>query len=145
MKSNRLTTMAALLCAAIFFAPATPLLAETSPAEQQLNTVMEEYWDFVLRESPLTATGAGVSDYNDRLSSVTPDSQARRNDAEKLYLARTRDIDHAALSQSGLVNAELFEWVLEVGRVPDIQISSPHIASQTDRSCRSLQDHQRIQ
>ena len=113
MKSNRLTTMAALFCAAIFFAPAAPLLAETSPAEQQLNTVMEEYWDFVLRESPLTATGAGVSDYNDRLSSVTPESQARRNDAEKLYLARTRDIDHAALSQSGLVNAELFEWVLE--------------------------------
>ena len=113
MKLNRFTTMAALFCAAIFLAPASPLRAEISSAEQQLNTVMEEYWDFVLRESPLTATGAGVSDYNDRLSSVTPESQARRNDAEKLYLARTRDIDHAALSQSGLVNAELFEWVLE--------------------------------
>jgi len=113
MKLNRLMTMAALLCAAILLVPAAPLLADISPAEQQLNTVMEEYWEFVLRESPLTATAAGVSDYNDRLSSVLPESQARRNDAEKLYLARTRDIDHAALSQSGLVNAELFEWVLD--------------------------------
>ncbi|MCH7898978.1 MAG: DUF885 domain-containing protein, partial [Proteobacteria bacterium] len=65
-----------------------------------------------MRESPLAATQAGVSDFNDRLSSVTPESQARRLQQEKLFLARTRDIDHAKLSQSGLVNAELFEWVL---------------------------------
>ena len=102
---------AAVIFVAICFAPT--LQAEPSAAEQQLNTVMEEYWDFTLRESPLTATGAGVSDYNDRLSSVTPVSQARRLEKEKLFLARTRDINHATLSQSGLVNAELFEWVLE--------------------------------
>jgi len=102
---------AAVVIVAISFAPT--LQAEPSAAEQQLNTVMEEYWDFTLHESPLTATQAGVSDFNDRLSSVTPEAQARRLDKEKLFLARTRDIDHATLSQSGLVNAELFEWVLE--------------------------------
>jgi len=112
MKSIRSTIFAVLVSIAMFSAP--PAHAEdVSPVEQQLNTVMEEYWDFVLRESPLTATGAGVSDYNDRLSSVTPDSQVRRNDEEKRFLARTRDIDQATLSQAGLVNAELFEWVLE--------------------------------
>ena len=112
MKSNRSRIIAALVSSAIFLMPAVHA-DETSPAEQQLNTVMADYWDFVLRESPLTATGAGVSDYNDRLSSVTPESQLRRNDEERLFLARTRDIDRATLSQAGLVNAELFEWVLE--------------------------------
>lgn len=101
---------AAVIIVAISFAPT--LNAEPSAAEQQLDTIMEEYWDFTLRESPLAATQAGVSDFNDRLSSVTPESQARRLQQEKLFLARTRDIDHATLSQSGLVNAELFEWVL---------------------------------
>ena len=101
---------AAVIIVAISFAPT--LNAEPSAAEQQLDTIMEEYWDFTLRESPLAATRAGVSDFNDRLSSVTPESQARRLQQEKLFLARTRDIDHATLSQSGLVNAELFEWVL---------------------------------
>lgn len=101
---------AAVIIVAISFAPT--LHAEPSAAEQQLDTVMQEYWDFTLRESPLAATQAGVSDFNDRLSSVTPESQARRLHQEKLFLARTRDIDHATLSQSGLVNAELFEWVL---------------------------------
>ena len=76
---------AAVIIAAVCFA--TTLQAEPSAADQQLNTVMEEYGDFTLRESPLTATGAGVSDYNDRLSSVTPESQARRLDKEKLFLA----------------------------------------------------------
>lgn len=101
---------AAVIIVAISFAPT--LNAEPSAAEQQLDTIMQEYWDFTLRESPLAATQAGVSDFNDRLSSVTPESQARRLQQEKLFLARTRDINHAKLSQSGLVNAELFEWVL---------------------------------
>lgn len=101
---------AAVIIVAISFVPT--LHAEPSAAEQQLDTIMQEYWDFTLREIPLAATQAGVSDFNDRLSSVTPESQARRLQQEKLFLARTRDIDHATLSQSGLVNAELFEWVL---------------------------------
>ncbi len=113
MQSNRTLTIAVLCCAAVLFASSATLRAEVSPAEQQLNTVMEEYWDYTLRESPLTATQAGISDFNDRLASVTPEDQARRLDEEKRFLARTRDIDRASLGASGLVNAELFEWVLE--------------------------------
>ena len=113
MNTNRFVALVALACASILFASSATLHADPSPAEQQLNTVMEEYWDYTLRESPLTATQAGVSDFNDRLASVTHEDQARRQDEEKRFLARTRDIDHASLGDSGLVNAELFEWVLE--------------------------------
>jgi uncharacterized protein (DUF885 family) len=113
MKINRLmrVSMAGLAAVLCVFSP--PLFADVSPAEQQLNAVMDDYWNYVLSESPLTATNAGVSDFNDRLGSVTPESNARRLDAEKLFLARTRDINRTTLSQSGLVNVELFDWVLE--------------------------------
>lgn len=87
--------------------------AERSAAEQQLDAVMAEYWDYVLAESPFAATQAGIDDYNDRLPSVTAADRARRLEAEKLFLARTRDIDRDDLGTDGLVNAELFEWVLE--------------------------------
>ena len=113
MKANGSLRYAAFISAAIFFATSMPLRAELSAAEQQLNTAMAEFWDYTLRESPLTATAAGISDFNDRLSSVTPEAQSRRLEKEKRFLARTRDIDRESLSTPGLVNAELFEWVLE--------------------------------
>ena len=113
MNPNHSSICAALVFAALVFVPIAALHAEESAADQQLNTVMAEFWDYTLRESPLTATQAGISDFNDRLGSATPESQVRRLEQEKLFLARTRDIDQSALSQTGLVNAELFEWVLE--------------------------------
>ena len=106
MNINRFMKISTAGLAAILFVFSPPLFAEVSPAEQQLNAVMDDYWNYVLNESPLTATNAGVSDFNDRLGSVTPESNARRLDAEKLFLARTRDIDRTTLSQSGLVNVE---------------------------------------
>ena len=112
MTMTRNNLAAALFCAAIFLVSGAAIAAP-SAAEQQLDTVMAEYWDYVLRENPLAASGAGVDEFNDRLGSVTPEAQARRLDASKRFLARTRDIDKSTLSTSGLVNAEVFEWVLE--------------------------------
>ena len=103
--------LTALSSAVFLCAPAVG--AERSAAEQQLDAVMAEFWDYVLVESPFAATQAGLDDYNDRLPSVTAEDRARRLDAEKLFLARSRDIDRDALSTDGLVNLELFEWVLE--------------------------------
>ena len=74
---------------------------------------MAEYWQYFLAEDPLTATAVGVNDYNDRLPSVTPESRARRLDAEREFLSRSRAVDRQALTASGRVSAEVFEWVLE--------------------------------
>jgi uncharacterized protein (DUF885 family) len=82
-------------------------------ADEQLDAVMSEYWDYRLRENPFAATSAGVNDYNDRLPHVTPADQARRQAAEQSFLQQTKSIDHEALSIEGRVNAEVFEWVLE--------------------------------
>lgn len=87
--------------------------AQTSVAEQQLNAVMAEYWDYFLSEDPLAATQAGISEFNDRLPKVTPEDQARRLAAERRFLRRTHDIDDETLSVKGQVNVELFAWVLD--------------------------------
>jgi len=105
--------LAALSCVVVCLA--SPVSADelASSADRQLNVVMADYWDYALTENPLAATQAGISDFNDRLPSVTAEDRQRRLEAEKRFLARSRDIDRNALSVAGRLNAELFEWVLE--------------------------------
>ena len=86
--------------------------AEEHGGDARLDALMAEYWDYLLEADPLQATRAGRTEFNDRMPSVTPESYARRLAAEQRFLARSRDIDRQHLSESGRVNAELFEWVL---------------------------------
>lgn len=87
--------------------------AQPPEADGQLDAILAESWAFDLAEDPIAATAVGVDDYNDRLPQVTRDDQLRRLEAKKRFLARTRDLDKAALSAAGRINAALFEWVLE--------------------------------
>lgn len=84
-----------------------------SAAEQQLNSIIAEYWDVHLYENPIEATQIGLNDYNDRMPAVAAPDQLRQLEAEKRFLRRSGDIDRDALSVEGQVNAELFEWVLQ--------------------------------
>lgn len=110
---NMTSKITALLSAVILFNGVAFAEDDLSSAEVQLNILMAQYWDYRLRENPLAATQAGIADFNDRMPAVTPADNARRLDAEKRFLARTRDINPVALSVDGRVNAEVFEWVLE--------------------------------
>lgn len=86
--------------------------AESSTAEQQLDAIIVEHWDYSLREDPTTATAVGVNDFNDQMPRVTRNDQLRRLAAEKSFLRRARDIDGDSLSVGGRINADLFQWVL---------------------------------
>lgn len=103
-------TRTALICAVLVFGHGA--IAEEHGGDARLDALMAEYWDYLLEEDPLQGTRAGRTEFNDRMPSVTPESQARRLAAEQRFLARSRDIDRQRLSESGRVNAELFEWVL---------------------------------
>lgn len=103
-------TRTALYCAVLVFGQV--VFAAAPAGDAQLNALMAEYWDYLLDEDPLQATRAGRTEYNDRMPSVTAESRARRLAAERRFLARSRDIDRQRLSDTGRVNAELFEWVL---------------------------------
>lgn len=86
--------------------------ADLSAAEQQLNAIIAEHWDYSLREDPTTATAVGVNDFNDQMPRVTRGDQLRRLAAEKSFLLRAQDIDSRSLSVAGRINSDLFQWVL---------------------------------
>jgi uncharacterized protein (DUF885 family) len=103
------------LLSIITFSACTPTPA-TDPIvsdESQLQAVIVEHWDYSLRESPLMATQAGVSDYNDRLPGATEADGQRRLATEQDFLQRLQGLDPDALSENGRINKELLEWVLE--------------------------------
>ena len=82
-------------------------------AEDQLDGIIAEHWEFSLRENPTFATSVGVNDFNDRLPGVSPADRERWLAAERAFLRRTEDIDRSALSVSGQTNLDLFQWILD--------------------------------
>ena len=98
----------------VSLAACTPAPA-TNPAktaESQLHAIIDEHWDYSLRENPLMATQAGVSDYNHLLPRVTVADRERRLAAEREFLHRLQAIDAEALGADQRINHELLEWVL---------------------------------
>ncbi|MCW8127871.1 DUF885 domain-containing protein [Microbulbifer halophilus] len=89
-----------------------PAAQAATPAEQ-LQAIIDDHWQYSLREDPITAGRMGVPDYNDRLPGVSAQDRARRLKAEKTFLARLDKIDAQQLSESDRVNLELLTWVLE--------------------------------
>ncbi len=87
--------------------------AQEPDAGSQLDAIIAEHWEYRMREFPLEATQAGISDFNDRFRGVTRADRERRMTAEQSFLRRSRDIDTSRLSANNNLNAELFEWVLE--------------------------------
>lgn len=82
-------------------------------AEEQLDAIIAEHWEYSLRENPTSATRVGVNDFNDRMPGVSQTDKQRRLDAERAFLRRSEDIDRASLSVGGQINLDLFQWVLE--------------------------------
>ncbi|MCX2835120.1 DUF885 domain-containing protein [Microbulbifer thermotolerans] len=100
------------LSTALFLWIVTPLVWAAS-ATEQLRSVIEDHWQYTLREDPITAGRMGVADYNDRLPGVSLEDRARRLKAEQEFLVRLKRIDETQLSQSDRINRELLTWVLE--------------------------------
>ena len=78
--------------------PAAP--AEKSEAGSRLRPLLDEIWEFELREDPLMATSVGDHRYDDRLPAVRIADQARRAEARRKFLERLRAIDPAGLDET---------------------------------------------
>jgi uncharacterized protein (DUF885 family) len=87
--------------------------ASDGVAEQQLDEIIAQHWEYSLRENPTGATSVGVNDFNDRMPGEAKADQLRRLAAEQAFLRRTNDIDRSSLSVAGQINLDLFQWVLE--------------------------------
>ena len=70
-----------------------PAVSAATPAADLRQLFADERAAYY-RDEPLAATSEGLHDYDDRLPSVTPESQARRLNADRLLLKRLEAVDH---------------------------------------------------
>jgi uncharacterized protein (DUF885 family) len=96
------------IAAAAFMSLSTPAIAQNA----DLARLFEDERAFVYREDPLSATSVGIHDYDDRLPSVTPETQARQTRENQAFLMRLRAINRAQLSHQEQVSYDLFEFMI---------------------------------
>lgn len=82
---------------------------QAADAAAQLRTILDEAWEFQLREEPLFATRVGDRRYDDRLPSVAPADFERRSAFARQALARLGGISRGALSPADQVNYDMFK------------------------------------
>jgi uncharacterized protein (DUF885 family) len=81
--------------------------AEAPPA-QQFAALLDDAWEFAVREDPLMATETGDHRYDDLLPAVSLADEERRHAARRDFLRRYEAIDRAALSPMDRVNYDIF-------------------------------------
>ena len=79
------------------------------PAGAELEELLEESWEYALRENPLLATQTGDQRFNDRLPAISEADFRRQAAAARGSLTRLGAIDRTALTPEERLNAALFE------------------------------------
>ncbi|MEQ1581131.1 MAG: DUF885 domain-containing protein [Steroidobacteraceae bacterium] len=108
---NRHPAWHAVVCAAALTmagcSPPTP--PATRDPGNELNTLVEQYFDELLPLDPLYATYIGENRYNDRLANgIAPEHIARRRDLEQRFLAQAQSIPVDALSEQARLTYDIF-------------------------------------
>jgi len=85
--------------------PGTTSAAE--PSREQFAALVEEIWQFSLREDPLFATSTGDHRYNDMLQTVSPEDSARRNQADEFFFERLEAIPREQLSVADRISYDI--------------------------------------
>jgi uncharacterized protein (DUF885 family) len=98
-----------ILLAATVLAFAAPALA--GPTED-LKTLADDYWAFVMRENPTFASQLGIHDYDDRLGDISLAAEDRRAAAAGAYLKRLDAIPAGGLSPADRVNKAILKRTL---------------------------------
>jgi uncharacterized protein (DUF885 family) len=87
---------------------ARSLAAAEPTAAEAFKALLDDAWQFALREDPLFATQTGDQRYDDQLPKVSLADESRRHAARRQFLARLEAIDHNALTHSDQVNYDVF-------------------------------------
>jgi len=99
-----------LTLAALLLAGAAP--AAAAPADD-LNGLMADYYAWLLRENPVSATSLGVRDYDDRIDDLSLAAADRRAKDAAGFLARLERIPGAGLDSAGQANRAILKRSLE--------------------------------
>lgn len=86
--------------------------AQAGPAED-FATLLQDEWEWQLREDPVRASQLGDRRYNDEWPDMSLKAIERRHREQQEFLRRLRVIDSAMLSEPDQLNYELFRRSLE--------------------------------
>ncbi|MEJ2127695.1 MAG: DUF885 domain-containing protein [Woeseiaceae bacterium] len=87
-------------------------LSLAGPTED-FHALLDEAWEWQLRESPMMASGLGDRRYNDQWSDNSIAAIERRQQETREFLRRAYEIDRTALSETDQLNHELFRRSLQ--------------------------------
>ncbi|MFZ2031532.1 MAG: DUF885 family protein, partial [Vitreimonas sp.] len=104
----KLVFTALTLAASVALAP----MASAQSASATLTRLFADERAEVYRADPLSATYAGVHDYDDRLASVTPQAQAAQAAADRGFIQRLHAIDRNALTAQEQISYDLFDFMV---------------------------------
>ena len=99
-------------------------------ADKKLEKLIAQHWDYSLKESPLSATSEGITQYNHLLNRVSKIDNDRRLIEEKKLLGQLVKIDPVKLSAANRINHQLFKWVIE-GSIESYQLNLSRIPLNT--------------
>jgi prolyl oligopeptidase len=80
---------------------------------EDFHTLLDEAWEWQLRENPMMASGLGDRRYNDQWTDNSIAAIQRRQDETRDFLRRAYAIDSDALSEDDQLNHELFRRSLQ--------------------------------
>ena len=84
--------------------------AKGSPADDALHSLLEEYWESEVRESPLSASMFGETRFADLVDDVSLEAfEARKQRLDETML-RLSGIEKAALSAGNAEEYDIFAW-----------------------------------
>jgi len=111
---------------------ASPARATDSSAlTAQLHGLFDREWEFRLKEDPNFATSVGRHEYDDRLTTYTPEDLARRAEAAKGFLRELAGIDRGRLPADDQTSYDVFRRQLEI-RVEGIERGEEEIPINAD-------------
>lgn len=81
----------------------------TEQAEQELATILDEYFELQLKRNPVFATSIGDYRYNDKFAvSIDPEFRAEDLAIDREYLARVQKLDENLLEGQPLLSYQIF-------------------------------------
>lgn len=88
-------------------------LQARADATSDFESLLNEHWEWQMRENPVRASRMGDRRFNDQWTDMSLDAVERRHQEQNDFLRRLRFIDSSALSEIHQLNYDLFRRQLE--------------------------------
>lgn len=102
-----------------------------SIATELLHQLFEDEWRHNMATNPLSATYKGITDFDNKMPTVTPEFYTQQTAQDEHFLARLQAIDPANLTVEDELNYSLFEFIIK-NRIEEAAFASYRIPMMSD-------------